>query len=628
MLPVDETTARANKAERKPDPSTASQRIQQAVTSKSVAGKPRLMRTFWLLQPGKWWEWFVIWGLQNFRFAPIYLLPLLTGYLIDTIHLDDPHKTFAAMPWIAGATLGLCILNVLGDSGARYLLSQITRGLTAKLRMALVHRLNRLEFTFHDKEHVGDTTNKFTLDMNRLEAFQSFIAEGLLMNVTVILVMSAIVFLTNPILPAIIIVALVINVIMARLLWHHIRKAQEDYSRSEGSFLHRLNETLLGLRVARAHASEDFVEERLGDEASKVAKTGRSLDFLVNLFGSSSWAISTMLNSAVILIGVTLVVIKPQAITVLGWTFHVTPITLGQMTILLSYYGIITGAITSTINQLPTVAGASDAIRSLSTLFEDERDEVPQGGAEITSVKGDITLRDVVFSYPGKDTPSINRLSLRIPAGSSIALVGPSGGGKSTVASLVLGFYHPQDGKIEIDGQSLSAINLRSMRRYVAVVSQDVTLFNDSFLNNIAWGDRRPDYKRAMQAAELANAADFIAKYPKGMHHVLGSSGSGLSGGQRQRLAIARALYRNPRILILDEATSALDAESEHLVQVALQRAMKDRTTIIIAHRLSTIREVNNIVMVTNGQITESGTFQELIDRKGEFAQMAAGYAH
>jgi ATP-binding cassette subfamily B protein len=601
-------------------------RIQAAVAPAEDESKSRaLLRSFWLLQPGRWWEWAAIWSLQNFRFAPIYILPLLTGYLIDSIDPANPAKTFDFMPTMMLAAIGLCVANVVGDTTARFMLSRISRTLTANLRAALIHRLNRLELTFHDKERMGEIESKFTLDLNRLEGFQGFIADGILMNLTVIIVMTGIILVTNPVLPVIIFVALVINLVMVRLLWRQLSEAQEAYRRSEGSFMHRLSETLMGLRIARAHATEEFAEERLRKEAAKVARTGMSLDFRINLFGSSSWAISTLLNTAVVLFGVSLVVIEPRTYTWLGMSLDLKPITLGEMTVLLSYYGIITGAITATINQLPTVTGAYDAIRSLGSLYRDEDEARPLGGPQLASVAGAIELRDVCFTYAGKENPSIDRLSLTIPAGSSVAFVGPSGGGKSTLASLILGFYHPQQGTISIDGHLLGAIDLRSLRRHVGVVSQDVTLFNDTILRNIAWGDRRPDLARAQHAADLANASEFIAKFPAGMHHVLGDRGTGLSGGQRQRLAIARALYRDPRILILDEATSALDPESERLVQIALQQAMRDRTTIVIAHRLSTIREVDRIVVIADGCMCEVGTYDELVQRGGAFARMVAG---
>ena len=602
-----------------------SQRLESAIRPAADGGLLRQLHTFWLLQPGTWLQWLGIWTLQNVRFAPIYILPLLTGKLIDAIDRSDPSKATSWMPLIVGATLGLCLANVVGDTGARFLLSRITRGLTAGLRDALIRRLNRLNFTFHDREKIGEIETRFTLDMNRLEAFLGFLADGVLMNATVIVVMACIIYSTNPVLLPLIAVGTVLNLVLARLLWRRLRNAQESFRVAEGTFLNRLGETLLGMRMTRAHATEDFAEERIRTDAREVARRGIVLDFLINLFGSSSWAIGTLLSAVVTLLGVWLVVSPERTWAFAGMSYTMKPITLGELTVLLSYYGIMTGALAAIVNHVPTVSGAHDALRSLSRLYRDETEESPRGGLCPERIDGRITLQDVTFAYPGRGRPALEGLKLDIPAGSSLALVGPSGGGKSTVASLALGFYRPQRGKVQIDGQDLAGLDLRHLRRHVGVVNQDVVLFNDTILNNIAWGDRTPDEERARHAAELANATEFISRFPEGLHHVLGDRGSGLSGGQRQRLAIARALYRDPRILILDEATSALDQASERHVQVALQQAMRGRTTIIIAHRLSTIRDVDRVAVVADGRIVESGTYDELAAGDGPFAALIAG---
>ena len=606
--------------------SVGSQRLVTAVGPHTKPGFIPMLQSFRVLQPGGWGVWLAIWLLQNVRFAPIYLLPLFTGKLIDAIDRSDPGKTYALMPLIIIATIGLCVANVVGDTTGRILLSRISRGLTASLRDALVRRLNRMEITFHDREHLGELQNRFTLDMNRLEAFLAFLADGLLMNATVILIMACIIIATNPLLVIVIAVSVTLNLLLARNLWGHLRSAQEAFRRAEGHFLHQLVEALRGLRMARAHATEEFVESRLRTNAREVARRGMALDFLINLFGSSSWAISTLLNTTVILFGVWLVVMPGYHLPLpWGHQYDIQPITLGQLTVMLSYYGIIAGALTAISNNVPTISGAHDSLNSLSELYRNELDEVPSGGTMLTDIRGQIELAQVQFIYPGKERPLFTDLSLSIAAGSSLALVGPSGGGKSTVASLILGFYRPQGGNIRIDGHDIETLDLRSVRRHVGVVSQDVVLFNDTILRNIAWGDRNPDHARAEEAARLANAWEFIEKFPGRMDQVLGDSGSGLSGGQKQRLAIARALYRDPRILILDEATSALDTASEKHVQVALKQAMAGRTTIIIAHRLSTIRDVDVVVVLAEGGVVQQGTYAELSAIPGPFAQLIAG---
>lgn len=604
-----------------------SRRIQVAVTPGADGEERgvRALRAYWMLQPGRWWEWTLIWLLQNLRFAPIYLLPLMTGHLIDLANRGAEGRAMSFMPLFAGATLGLCLLNVVGDTSARLLLSRISRSLTAGLRGALIRRLNRLSMHFHDREKVGEIEGRFTIDLNRLEAFQAFVADGLLMNVSVMLVMGVIIFLTNPLLLGVIFLGVAVNLVLVRLLWRNLTTAQQAYRHAEGAFLHRLGEALQALRISRAHATEGFVERRLQAGAHEVARKGLVIDFLMNLFGSSSWALSTLLNTAVVMLGVWLILIEPIPLSVAGWTYTIEPITIGQFTVLLSYYGIITGATTAIINHVPAVSGAVDAIRSLAGLYRDE-DEAPNGVRTLPRLQGDIHLRGVSFAYPGAERAVLDGLHLHIPAGSTVALVGPSGGGKSTIASLILGFYRPHAGMITIDGLDLGDIDLHALRRQVGVVSQDVVLFNDTILANIAWGDSRPDRKRAREAARLANALEFIGKLPGGLDHELGDRGAGLSGGQRQRLAIARALYRDPRILVLDEATSALDPGSEQLVQQALEQARHGRTTLIIAHRLTTVRHADLVAVIADGVVRESGTHDDLVHAGGLYERLMSAH--
>jgi len=604
-------------------PVLPAERITEVI-GPAASGRPgSTLLTYLRLQGGGWWKWIAIWVLQNIRYLPVYVMPLLIGYLIDRIDREAPGKVLGELPWVLGVTVAMCLATVASDTLARVLLSRLGHHLTAGLRAALMHRINRLEFSFHDRSQFGALQNKFTLDVGRLAGLQSYIAESLLMYGTVVVVMLTIIASSNALLLFVLLLVVPINVLLVRLCWKKIQAKNEEYANAETGYMASLNEALNGLRVTRAHANEDFVESRLSKATDSVASKAIKLDFMNNLFGSTSAGVAMVLSLVVLALGIWLAVGGVRHIQVFSFGLTVTPITVGELTVLMSYYGILSGAMGSIIGGLPAVAAAKDGIRSLAQLFKEEDVESPRDRREIPVLHGEVRFESVCFAYPEADHPCLNGLNLNIPAGTSLALVGQSGGGKSTVASLILGFYQPQSGRVLIDGQDLGLIDRRSLRRHVGVVGQEVVLFQDSILANIAWGDQHPDAARVQTAAQRANAMDFIGKLTGGLSHVLGDRGLGLSGGQRQRLAIARAIYRDPRLLILDEATSALDQESEHLVHQALDELRRGRATLIIAHRLSTVRSADNIAVLDEGRIVEQGNFDELMAKEGPFKRLA-----
>jgi ATP-binding cassette subfamily B protein len=606
--------------------STETKRLYADISSGLSHPTGSTLITYFRLQTGTWWTWVRIFLLQNGRYCPVYVLPLLTAYLIDRIDRTHPWMMMAHIPWVLCGTGALCALTVFCNAYGSVLRSRIQRTLTANLRGALMRRINRLDFTFHDHSDTGMLQNKFTLDMTRLEGYEAFIAESILMYGTVVIVMLVIVATTNLLLFAVLMVSVPLNVLMVRLFWGRINTLNEEYRQAETGFIATLAESLNGLRMTRAHAVERFVEERVSRAAGNVAEKAIRLDLMSNLFGSGSWAIATFLNMILVACGVLLVSASNQDIVVFGRHVHCPTLTLGEFTLLLSYYATISGSLGAILGALPSVAAAGNAIRSLSELYH-EQTEIDPAQDKLSVLDGHIEFAGVGFDYPGSQKHCLSSLDLRLEVGKSLALVGPSGGGKSTVASLMLGFYNPTRGRITIDGKDISTIDGRSLRQYVGVVSQDVVLFHDSIAVNVAWGDRKPDIVKVRDALRRAQALEFVDALPGGIWHVLGEHGSGLSGGQRQRLAIARALYRDPKLLILDEATSALDNESERLIQLALEELKRDRTTLIIAHRLSTIRSADRIVVLSNGVAVESGTYDELMSHDGVFKQLVAGQA-
>ena len=554
----------------------------------------------------------VVWALLNLRNSPVWIFPLLIGHVFDLLSKPDMReRVLGDLWWVMTVSFLLCVMNVITTVGERRLRSIQGRALAAALRRSLVRRLHKLTFAFHDRSQAGILQNKFLLDIGRLEAMQNYLAECILMQGTTIIITLVIVSLYNPWFLLVLGLIVPANLITAHLLWPPMRRRSEEFRIAESGFVSSLNEALHGVRVTRAHAVEDYAERRLESAARKVATTGVRVDVTHAFFGSTGWAVGSLLNMAVIGVG--------------AWLCVRDEISYGALFIFWSYYGIISGAVSGIIYGMPTIAGASDALQSLSELYESESEERNDGKPALASVQGDVRLDNVHFRYASSQRHSLGGVDLHIPVGTSLALVGPSGSGKSTIASLILGFYDPEQGVVSIDGHDLRTVDRRTVRRHVGVVSQDVVLFHDSVAGNIAWGDATPDPKRVEEAATRANADAFIRELPNGYETVLGDRGMGLSGGQRQRLAIARALYRDPKLLILDEATSALDPESERQVQQALDVLMQGRSTLIIAHRLSTVRNAHRIAVLDEGRVVETGTYDELMDKKGAFYRLASG---
>jgi subfamily B ATP-binding cassette protein MsbA len=264
------------------------------------------------------------------------------------------------------------------------------------------------------------------------------------------------------------------------------------------------------------------------------------------------------------------------------------------------------------------------AIRVFDMLDMETELHRDHGRIELPPIEQALEFRKVSFQYEGAEAPALREISLTVRAGEVLALVGSSGSGKTTLASLVPRFYEPTEGAILIDGQDIRHGTLRSLRKQIGIVSQDTVLFDETVKNNIAYGRVGATDQEVLEAATLAYAHEFITRLPDGYHTVIGENGVKLSGGERQRLAIARAILRDPPILILDEATSSLDSESERMVQLAFSNLMKNRTTLVIAHRLSTVQNADRIVVLDRGSIVESGSHEELLQRGGLYKRLHA----
>jgi ATP-binding cassette subfamily B protein len=374
-----------------------------------------------------------------------------------------------------------------------------------------------------------------------------------------------------------------------------------------------VNEMTTLIPVTRAHALEDDALETMYKSFSNVKRAGLSLDAFNARFNAGSWVLFQMANALCLIFAI-----------YCAWTGFIK-ISTGDVVLLTSYFGQLIGSVILLSSLMPLIGKGLNSIKSLGAVLESPDIEENQGKLELSKVHGQITFDSVNFKYPQSNSYALDGISLQAKPGDLIALVGSSGSGKSTLINLVIGFLKPSRGKIMLDGFDLHDLDLRSVRRFISVVPQESILFDGTVKENIAYGLNHVTDAQLKKALSDANATTFVSQLPDGVNTLVGDRGAKLSGGQKQRLAIARALIRDPKILILDEATSALDSESEHLIQQSISEILKDKTTFVVAHRLSTVKNATKILVLDKGRIIEQGTHSELLHLNGQYANL---YSH
>lgn len=503
--------------------------------------------------------------------------------------------------------LALLIVQSVAGALRYYLFTFAGERIVKNIRLALFASMTEQEIGFFDQEKTGDLMSRINSDSTVLQNALSVNISMMLRNAVSAIGGLVLLMYTSLKLTAIILAILPIGGLMVARFGKKVRVLSQDVQESIGGASAIADETLSSVRTVRAFAAEKEEVGRferalmiaLGKTEIKIRAIAR---FMANisLIGLTAIAVVLWLGGRMV-VSEEMTIGTLSAYILYALTVAVSAGTLGG---LWSDFMSAAGAAT----RIFAVLERSPAIDSYSGL-------VPQ------KITGSIKIEKITFAYPGRpDFPVFTDLSLSLDAGRTIALVGASGSGKSTIAALIQRFYDPQKGRITLDGESLTALQANWLRKQVGTVAQDPILMSTSIKENICYG--RPDAtdEEIRQAAALAYAEEFIVRFPDGFDTLVGERGVQLSGGQRQRIAIARAMLKDPRILILDEATSALDAESEHLVQMALQNLMRGRTVLVIAHRLSTVRHADQVTVLDKGRIVQQGTHDSLIaDLSGSY---------
>lgn len=507
----------------------------------------------------------------------------------------------------------LILVSVIFANIFRYLervmATKIKVDLVKNIRMEIFKKVTQLHIGYFNNERKGDLISRFTNDVNEVEGAVMNSLKAVLKEPITIVVYFFVLFKISPQLTLFTLLVLPLTGgVLAEIIKRLKRQATESQE-SLGRILNILDETFSGMRVIKAFNARDFVIDRIEKESANYRKVSKSMAYKNELASPVSEILGVLIISGIIFFGGNMVLSNDSNIDAAAF-----------MTFLAVFSMIIQPAKNFSNGITSLQRGTASATRIFALIDQQPLIESKINAVPLQSFNSKIEFKNVSFAY---DTDHVLRnIDLIVEKGKTVALVGPSGGGKSTLADLVPRFYDPTEGEVMIDGISLKDYELDSIRKHIGVVTQESILFNDTIFNNIAFGMPNINEEQVIQAAKIANAHEFIMQSENGYQTKIGERGSKLSGGQRQRLSIARAVLKNPPILILDEATSALDSESEKLVQEALFNLMKNRTSIVIAHRLSTIQHADEIIVIQEGRIAERGSHEQLSAQNGLYRKL------
>ena len=549
---------------------------------------------------------------------PITSKPLYTGigslesYLKDSLYYqvgnvagDDKMQ---ALVLVIGLVLVLFLLKNFFNYMAMYFITFLRNGVLKDLRNALYNQIVRLPLSFYSEKKKGDVIARITSDVLEIQhSFLSILELIVREPLTIVFTMLVMFFISTKLTVFVFVFIPVAGMLISRI-GKSLKRRSDRVQREQGMFLSLVEEALGGLRVVKAFNAENDFGAKFSRSTNRFFHFSNSLLNRQNLASPVGEFLGILVIGVLLWFGGRMVLIENSLdassfIAYMGLAYNIlTP----AKAISKASYGVKKGN-----------AAAERVLEILETVPEIQ--DLPDATTK-TTFEQDLTFEQVSFQY--QDDRVLHEIELHIPKGKTVALVGQSGSGKSTLASLVLRFYDVTQGRILIDGTDIRTIKQEALRNLIGLVTQDSILFNDTVHNNILIGKPDATSEEVIAAAKVANAHEFISQLPDGYETNIGDGGNRLSGGQKQRLSIARAVLKNPPIMILDEATSALDTESERLVQEALENMMRGRTSLIIAHRLSTIQHADLIVVLNQGRIEEMGSHEALLQKKGAYQKL------
>ncbi len=535
--------------------------------------------------------------------CPTWAIPIITADVIDIVTLR-PDNAIPRLIIDFIIAVVLLVQNVPTHVIYMRLFSKANRSVEAGLRGAMIRKLQQLSISFHKDTESGRIQSKVMYDAEAIAGFSNTVFNNLL-SIAINMTITLIVVITNNITVFFMFLLIVpVAVLIRNRFTNVMRNSSHDFRKKVENTAADVFDMEELIPVTRAHSLEDVEIKKLTGDVTGVAESAYKFDLIQNIFGSLNW--SLMLVFQIICLFFTCFLAFKGEITV------------GEISLYQSYFGSLSGYVLTILSMLPAISRGAESMRSVGEILSAYDVEKNSGKPKLTHLDGKYEFKNVTFNYD-RETHVLKNLDLTVNAGETIALVGESGSGKSTIINLVIGFNIAESGQLLIDGKDITSFDMRSYRKMISVVPQNSILFSGSVRENITYGSDNYTEEQINAAVKAAQLESVIEKLPLGLNTAVGEHGAKLSGGQRQRIAIARAIIRDPKVIIFDEATSALDSVTEREIQDAIDNLTRDRTTFIVAHRLSTIKNADKIAVIKEGKCVEFGTYDELIAKKGEF---------
>lgn len=527
-------------------------------------------------------------------------------YIVTTTSQEKGPQ--ASLLIMVGLVILMFLLKNIFNYLAMYYVTFLRSGMLKDMRVALYKKVIHLPLSFYSEKRRGDVMIRMTNDVGEVQFSFLSILEIIIKEPLTIISVIVTMFYISTKLTIFVFIFIPVSGFLISLIGKSLKRKSNRVQQESGIFLSIIDETLSGLKIIKSYNSEDNFQGKYNESAQRLYKFSNSLIHRNNLSTPVSEFLGIVVIAILLWFGGTMVLIEKsldgiQFITYMGLAYQIlTPAkALSKASYTLKGAMAAADRVLEILDQPNTIENKPNAIKKET--FEDK-----------------ITIENINFSYAREKV--LKDFSIEVPKGKTIALVGQSGSGKSTIANLLTRFYDVQQGAIKIDGIDIRDVEMGSLRHLLGLVTQDSILFNDTIRGNVALGKLDATDEEIIEALKIANAYEFVKDLPEGIYTNVGDAGNKFSGGQKQRISIARAVLKNPPIMILDEATSALDTESEKLVQVALENMMQNRTSIVIAHRLSTIQKADNIIVMQKGEIVEQGTHAELLAKNGTYSKL------